>query len=86
RHGERRQDGSGPPGGRGVAGGGDERPGLVYTATTREGMGERMIAVTEEGSGRERRSATTAGADDVRDVVRAAVVAASPDSFEINRN
>lgn len=45
-----------------------------------------MIAVTEEDTGRERRLATTAGVGGVRDVVCAAVVAAPPDSFEINRN
>ncbi|MFJ9154190.1 ComF family protein [Streptomyces sp. NPDC102270] len=72
--------------GRVVAGCGDDPAGLVYTATTREGMGERMATVTEEDSGRERCSAATADAGTVRDVVCAAVVAASPGSFEINRN
>ncbi len=85
-HGERRQDGSGRRGGRVVAGCGDDPTVLVYTAATREGMGERMVAVTEEDTDRERCVATTAGAGGVRDVVCAAVVAASPDSFEINRN
>ncbi|MGW0422016.1 ComF family protein [Streptomyces sp. NPDC003015] len=79
-------DRSGCRGGREVAGCGDDPAGLVYTATTREGMGERMVTGTEEDSGRERCSAATAGARTVRDVVCAAVVAASPGSFEINRN
>lgn len=86
RHGERWQDSGGSRGGRMVAGCGDERAGLVYTAATREGMGERMIAVTEEDTGPEHCLATTPGAGRVRDVICAAVVAASPDSFEINRN
>jgi hypothetical protein len=86
RHGERGRDGSGRHGGRPVAGCGDEAPSLVYTAATREGMGERMIAVAEEDMGRERCWAATAGAHGVGDVICAAVVAASPDSFEINRN
>ncbi|WP_454434421.1 ComF family protein [Streptomyces sviceus] len=85
-HGERRQDGSGSRGGRVVAGYGDDPTDLVYTAATREGMGERMVAVTEEDTDRERWVATTAGAGGVRDVICAAVVAASPVSFEINRN
>ncbi|MDH6609508.1 hypothetical protein M2164_005143 [Streptomyces sp. SAI-208] len=86
RHGELRQDASGRRGGPPVAGSGDRPPALVYTAASREGMGERMIAVTEEGARRKRRSMTTSGAGGVRDVVCAAVVAAPPDSFEINRN
>ncbi|MFE1838072.1 hypothetical protein [Streptomyces sviceus] len=45
-----------------------------------------MVAVTEEDTDRERGVATAAGAGGVRDVICAAVVAASPDSFEINRN
>jgi hypothetical protein len=69
-----------------VAGCGDDPTVLVYTAATREGMGERMVAVTEEDTDRERWLAATAGAGGVRDVICAAVVAASPDSFEINRN
>ncbi|WTJ21850.1 ComF family protein [Streptomyces pseudovenezuelae] len=85
-HDERRQDGSGRRGGRVVAGCRDDPADLVYTAATREGMGERTAAVTEEGTDRERCVATTAGAGGVRDVVCAAVVAAPPDSFEINRN
>jgi hypothetical protein len=45
-----------------------------------------MTAVTEEDTARERCLVTAAGAGCVRDVICAAVVAASPDSFEINRN
>jgi predicted amidophosphoribosyltransferase len=86
RQGQRRQDLGGPRGGRVVAGSGDEGAGLVYTAATRESMGERMTAVTEEDTARERCLVTAAGAGCVRDVICAAVVAASPDSFEINRN
>lgn len=85
-HGERRQELGGRPGGRGVAGCGSEAPGVVYTAATRESMGERMVAVTEEDTARERCLTAAAGAGGVRDVICAAVVAASPDSFEINRN
>lgn len=48
-------------------------------------MRDRMIAGTEEDTARERRLGA-AGAGGVRDVICAAVVAASPDSFEINRN
>jgi hypothetical protein len=86
RHGGRSQYGTGRHGGRPMAGCGDEAPSLVYTAATREGMGERMIAVAEEDRGRERCWASTAGSHGVGDVICAAVVAASPDSFEINRN
>lgn len=59
---------------------------VVYTAATREGMGERMVAGTEEDTARERCLEAAAGAGGVRDVICAAVVAAPPDSFEINRN
>ena len=71
---------------RAVAGRGGEAAGVVYAAATGEGMGERMTAVTEEDTGRDGRSVAAAGAGGVRDVICAAVVAASPDSFEINRN
>ncbi|MFG2729696.1 ComF family protein [Streptomyces canus] len=86
RHGEQRRDGSGRRGGRVVAGCDGEGTGVVYTAATRESMGERLGTVTEEDTDRERCSATAAGVDGVRDLICAAVVAASPDSFEINRN
>jgi len=69
-----------------VAGCDGEGTGVVYTAATREGMGERLVTVTEEDTDRERCSVTVAGVGGVRDVICAAVVAASPDSFEINRN
>ncbi|MFF1308816.1 ComF family protein [Streptomyces sp. NPDC058307] len=86
RHGEGGHDGSGCRSGRVVVGCREDPAGLVYTAATREGMGERMVTVTEEDRVRERCSAATAGAEVVRDVICAAVVAASPGSFEINRN
>ncbi|WP_280866644.1 ComF family protein [Streptomyces sp. SAI-127] len=85
-HGERRRDGSGRRGGRVVAGCDREGAGFVYTAATRESMGERLVTVTEEDTDRERCSATAAGVGGVRDLICAAVVAASPESFEINRN
>ncbi|WUO43992.1 ComF family protein [Streptomyces sp. NBC_00285] len=72
--------------GREVDGCGGEGAGVVYTAATREGMGERMVTVTEEDTGRERRSAPASGAGGVHDAICAAVVAAPPDSFGINRN
>lgn len=86
RHGQQRQDVSGRRGGRVVAGCDGEGTGAVYTAATRESMGERLVTVTEEDPDRERCSVTVAGVGGVRDVICAAVVAASPDSFEINRN
>jgi hypothetical protein len=49
-------------------------------------MGERLVTVTEEDTDRERCSVTAAGVGGVRDLICAAVVAAPPDSFEINRN
>ncbi|WP_329243842.1 ComF family protein [Streptomyces canus] len=73
-------------GGREVAGCDGEGAGVVYTAPTRESMGERLVTVTEEDTDRERCSVTAAGVGGVRDVICAAVVAAPPDSFEINRN
>ncbi|WP_406130535.1 ComF family protein [Streptomyces canus] len=85
-HGQRRQDVSGRRGGRGVAGCDGGGTGFVYTAATRESMGERLVTVTEEDTDRERCSVTAAGVGGVRDVICAAVVAAPPDSFEINRN
>ncbi|MFJ9012218.1 ComF family protein [Streptomyces canus] len=78
-HGRRRRGGR-------VAGCDGEGTRFVYTAATRESMGERLVTVTEEDTDRERCSVTAAGVGGVRDVICAAVVAASPDSFEINRN
>lgn len=72
--------------GREVDGSGGEGAGVVYTAATREGMGERMVTVTEEDMRRERRSTAASGTGGVRDAICAAVVAASPDACEINRN
>ncbi len=70
---------------RGVGGCGSDGESVVYTAATREGMRDRMIAGTEEDTARERCQGA-AGAGGVRDLICAAVVAASPDSSEINRN
>lgn len=81
-----RQDVSGRRGGRLVAGCDGGGTGFVYTAATRESMGERLVTVTEEDTDRERCSVTAAGVGGVRDLICAAVVAAPPDSFEINRN
>ncbi|MGI5455326.1 ComF family protein [Streptomyces sp. CA-249302] len=58
----------------------------VYTAATREGMGEPMAGPVDQGVGRRRAASGKAGTGGVRDVICAAVVAAPPDSFEINRN
>ncbi|WUQ66716.1 ComF family protein [Streptomyces canus] len=69
-----------------VAGCDGEGTRFVYTAATRESMGERLVTVTEEDTDRERCSVTAAGVGGVHDVICAAVVAASPDAFEINRN
>uniref|UniRef100_UPI00358F2BEB ComF family protein n=1 Tax=Streptomyces canus TaxID=58343 RepID=UPI00358F2BEB len=85
-HGRQRQDVNGRRGGRVVAGCDGEGADFVYTAATRESMGERLVTVAEEDTGRERCSVTAAGVGGVHGVVCAAVVAASPDSFEINRN
>lgn len=81
-----RQDVSGRRDGRVVAGCDAGGTGFVYTAATRESMGERLVTVTEEDTDRERCSVTAAGVGGVRDLICAAVVAAPPDSFEINRN
>ncbi|WP_124441777.1 ComF family protein [Streptomyces sp. NL15-2K] len=63
-----------------------ERATAVYEAPTRECRGERMTGVTEEETGRAPVLARPADADGACDLICAAVVAASPDSFEINRN
>jgi hypothetical protein len=58
----------------------------VYGAASREGREERMARVTEEATrGMPGRPGMVA-ASAARDVVCAAVVAATPDSFEMNRN
>ncbi|MER5445618.1 ComF family protein [Streptomyces sp. NPDC002764] len=58
----------------------------VYTAVTREGRGERAAGPVEREAGRTPGVPGTAGTAGVDDVIHAAVVAAPPDSFEINRN
>ncbi|EFE69129.1 LOW QUALITY PROTEIN: conserved hypothetical protein, partial [Streptomyces viridosporus ATCC 14672] len=54
-------------------------PASVYRGETGEGRGEQR-------NGAARRRACAGGADGIVDVVCAAVVAASPDAFEMNRN
>ncbi|MFD3500058.1 ComF family protein [Streptomyces sp. NPDC058678] len=76
-------------GGRTWAGGADvcgEGATAVYGAAGREGRGDRMSGATEEETGRVAAPSEMAGVGDDRDRIRAAVVAATPDSFEINRN
>ncbi len=58
----------------------------VYRVVAREGRGEGMAGATEEATGRERVGPGTTAVCGIRDVICAAVVAAPPDSFEINRN
>nr|WP_278196943.1 hypothetical protein [Streptomyces cylindrosporus] len=58
----------------------------VYTAAAREGMGEPFAGPADQGVGRRRAVPGKTGAGGAHDVICAAVVAASPDSFEINRN
>ncbi|MEU6145087.1 ComF family protein [Streptomyces sp. NPDC047081] len=58
----------------------------VYPAVAREGMGEPVAGPPAQGAGCRRAGSGKAGAGGARDVICAAVVAASPDSFEINRN
>ena len=61
-----------------------EKPG-AYDGATREGRGEHMEPAGE-GEGRVYGGQGIVGADGVGDTICAAVVACSPDSFEINRN
>ncbi|MEU6257660.1 ComF family protein [Streptomyces sp. NPDC047043] len=58
----------------------------VYAATAREGTEEPMAGSADEGTGRMHVVPGTAGAGRAGDLICAAVVAASPDAFEINRN
>ncbi|MFI1165422.1 ComF family protein [Streptomyces sp. NPDC020801] len=58
----------------------------VYAAPTREGMGERKPGSRRKEGHSVYRAAEMAGAYGAGDTVHAAVVAASPHSFEINRN
>ncbi|MFI6660088.1 ComF family protein [Streptomyces sp. NPDC050523] len=58
----------------------------VYTGAAREVLGERSVGSREQGTGLGHAVPLTAGARAAGDVVCAAVIAAPPDSFEINRN
>jgi predicted amidophosphoribosyltransferase len=64
----------------------DEATGAVYTAAAREGTRERIAGSAHEAPGRMHSVPRMAGAGGAGDVICAAVVAAPPDSFEINRN
>lgn len=66
-------------------GGGDGTT-AVYTAGSRESTGERGAGSTEGVVRRTREMAGIMGAGPSGDLICAAVVAATPDSFEINRN
>ncbi|WP_455770716.1 ComF family protein [Streptomyces chartreusis] len=59
---------------------------LVYRARSRESRGERKAGSTEGAVRRTREVPGTMGTGRPDDLIRAAVVAAPPDSFEINRN
>ncbi|MFF5253587.1 ComF family protein [Streptomyces leeuwenhoekii] len=78
-----------PPAGR-TAGPGGHMTGMaaVYSWAMGEGRGERMGTAPEERTDRAPAGPERAGADGgtIRRVMCAAVVAASPESFEINRN
>ncbi|MGW2381074.1 ComF family protein [Streptomyces sp. NPDC001658] len=74
---------------RGVSVGAGEREEVaraVYSAVSRESTGERMTVVTEEETAAVPPRPGMMGVGSAHDVICAAVVAASPDSFEINRN
>jgi hypothetical protein len=58
----------------------------VYAARTREGMGERKAGPKQKEGNSMYRAPEIGSVYGTGDVIRAAVVAASPDSFEINRN
>ncbi|MFJ8195293.1 ComF family protein [Streptomyces sp. NPDC096152] len=58
----------------------------VYVAETREEMGERKIGTGWKGASSVYRAPEMASAHRAREVICAAVVAAPPDSFAINRN
>ncbi len=59
---------------------------VVYPAASRGSAGERRAVSTEDVMGRACGRSAIAGAGRAGDVICAAVVAATPDSFEINRN
>ncbi|MET7381068.1 ComF family protein [Streptomyces sp. NPDC005526] len=58
----------------------------VYVAETREEMGERKIGTRSKGANSVYRAPEMASVHQAREVICAAVVAAPPDSFAINRN
>ncbi|XUL88532.1 ComF family protein [Streptomyces galilaeus] len=58
----------------------------VYAGVSREGRGEQMQAVKEKGSHMALSAPGIVGVNGPGDLICAAVIAASPDSFEINRN
>ncbi|MEU9290466.1 ComF family protein [Streptomyces sp. NPDC048275] len=58
----------------------------AYAGTVWEATGERTVEVTADGADRTRTARGMAGAGGVGAMICAAVVAASPSSFEINRN
>ncbi|MFF4805483.1 ComF family protein [Streptomyces sp. NPDC001351] len=64
----------------------DEATTAVYTAAAREGTGERIAGSADGSPGRMHSVPGMVGAGGTGDVICAAVVAAPPDSFGINRN
>ncbi|MGX9887220.1 ComF family protein [Streptomyces sp. NPDC002276] len=58
----------------------------VYAGVSREGRGEQMQAAKEKGSHMALSAPGIVGVNGPGDLICAAVIAASPDSFEINRN
>ncbi|MFI6404136.1 ComF family protein [Streptomyces sp. NPDC050548] len=58
----------------------------VYAGVSREGRGEQMRAAKEKGSHMALSAPGIVGVNGPGDLICAAVIAASPDSFEINRN
>lgn len=58
----------------------------VYAGVSREGRGEQMLAAKEKGRQMALSAPGIVGVNGPGDLICAAVIAASPDSFEINRN
>ncbi|WP_427922077.1 ComF family protein [Streptomyces sp. cg40] len=67
-------------------GGAVEATTAVYAGVSREGRGEQMQAAKEKGPHMALSAPGTVGVNGPGDLICAAVIAASPDSFEINRN
>ncbi|MDV9175387.1 ComF family protein [Streptomyces sp. W16] len=61
-------------------------PAAVYAGVSREGRGEQMQASKEKGRHMALSAPGIVGVNGPGDLICAAVIAASPDSFEINRN